>query len=136
MNPPENKFRKIVLTDRQLAWLDKHFKHTKNDDCAKHLDISPRSVTRIARERGLKKSPQFIRKYQEWKSARQLAEDNRQPRTTPSQGKPKQIDPNNRVEAFYREVRRKEAEENARLIAELKAKHGVRDDNANDKTSG
>ena len=64
MNPPENKFRKIVLTDRQLAWLDKHFKHTKNDDCAKHLDISPRSVTRIARERGLTKSPQFIRKCQ------------------------------------------------------------------------
>lgn len=80
--------------------------------------------------------PDTDAKYQEWKSARQLADDNRQPRTTPSQGKPKQINPNNQVDAFYREKQRKEEEERARLIAELKAKHGVRDDNANDKTSG
>ena len=80
--------------------------------------------------------PDTDAKYQEWKSARQLKEDNSQPRTTPSQGKPKQIDPNNQVDAFYREKRMKEEEERARLIAELKAKHGVRDDNANDQTSG
>lgn len=80
--------------------------------------------------------PDTDAKYQEWKSARQLAEDNRQLRTTPSQGKPKQINPNNQVDAFYREKQRKEEEERARLIAELKAKHGVRDDNANDQTSG
>lgn len=64
MNPPEHKFKPIVLTEKQLAWLDKHFKHTKNDDLAKHLDISPRSVTRIARKRGLTKSKQFIKKCQ------------------------------------------------------------------------
>ena len=75
-------------------------------------------------------------KYQEWKSARQLKEDNRQPRTTPAQGKPKQIDPNNQVDAFYREKRMKEEEERARLIAELKAKHGITDGDANDKASG
>lgn len=75
-------------------------------------------------------------KYQEWKSARQLKEDNRQPRTTPAQGKPKQIDPNNQVDAFYREKHMKEEEERARLIAELKAKHGITDGDANDKTSG
>lgn len=75
-------------------------------------------------------------KYQEWKSARQLKEDNRQPRTTPAQGKPKQIDPNNQVDAFYREKHMKEEEERARLIAELKAKHGIRDGDANDKTGG
>ena len=80
--------------------------------------------------------PDTDAKYQEWKSARQLKEDNRQPRTTLSQGKPKQIDPNNQVDAFYREKRMKEEEERARLIAELKAKHGVRYDNANDQTSG
>ena len=80
--------------------------------------------------------PDTDAKYQEWKSARQVAEDNRQPRTTPSQGKPKQINPNNQVDAFYREKQRREEEERARLIAELKAKHGVRDDNANDQTSG
>ena len=75
-------------------------------------------------------------KYQEWKSARQLKEDNRQPRTTPAQGKPKQIDPNNQVDAFYREKHRVEEEERARLIAELKAKHGITDGDANDKASG
>lgn len=80
--------------------------------------------------------PDTDAKYQEWKSARQLKEDNLQPRKTSSQGKPKQIDPNNQVDAFYREKRMKEEEERARLIAELKAKHGVRDDNANDQTSG
>lgn len=64
MNPPENKFAPIVLTDKQLAWLDKHFKHTKNEDIARYLDISPRSVNRIAKRRGLKKSSQFIRKCQ------------------------------------------------------------------------
>ena len=79
--------------------------------------------------------PDTDAKYQEWKSARQLAEDNRQPRTTPSQGKPK-VNPNNQVDAYYREKMAKEEAERARLIAELKAKHGVRDDNANDKTSG
>lgn len=75
-------------------------------------------------------------KYQEWNSARQLKEDNRQPRTTPAQGKPKRIDPNNQVDAFYREKRRAEEEERARLIAELKAKHGITDGDANDKASG
>ena len=79
--------------------------------------------------------PDTDAKYQEWKSARQVAEDNRQPRTTPSQGKPK-VNPNNQVDAYYREKMAKEEAERARLIAELKAKHGVRDDNANDQTSG
>ena len=80
--------------------------------------------------------PDTDAKYQEWKSARQLAEDNRQPRTTPSQGKPKQINPNNQVDAFYREKQRKEEEERARLIAELKAKHGVKDNGNADESSG
>lgn len=64
MNPPKNRFAPIVLTDKQLKWLDKHFKHTKNDDIARYLGISPRSVYRIAKGRGLKKSCQFIRKCQ------------------------------------------------------------------------
>lgn len=64
MNPPEHKSIPIVLTEKQLKWLDKHFKHTKNDDLAKHLDISPRSVSRIAKKRGLVKSRPFIRKCQ------------------------------------------------------------------------
>lgn len=55
---------KIELTERQQAWLTKHFKHTKNDECAIRLGISPRSVVRIARSLGLNKTPQFIAKCQ------------------------------------------------------------------------
>ena len=65
MNPPENKFAPIVLTEKQLKWLDKHFKHTKNADVAQKLGISIRSVNRLAERRGLKKSKQFITKCQE-----------------------------------------------------------------------
>jgi hypothetical protein len=80
--------------------------------------------------------PDTDAKYQEWKSARQLAEDNRQARTTPSQGKPKPVNPNNQVDSFYRDKQRKEEEERARLIADLKAKHGVTDNDNADGSSG
>lgn len=55
---------KIVLTEKQERWLAKHFKHTKNDECAARLGISPRSVVRIARSMGLTKSRQFMVKCQ------------------------------------------------------------------------
>jgi DNA-directed RNA polymerase specialized sigma24 family protein len=58
------KFGAIILTDQQEAWLLKHFKHTKNEDIAKKLGVSPRSVNRLAEKRGLTKSRQFIRKTQ------------------------------------------------------------------------
>lgn len=59
-----SKFTPIALTDKQLAWLDKHFKHTKNEEIAEYLNISPRSVGRIAKKRGLVKTKQFIHKCQ------------------------------------------------------------------------
>lgn len=58
------KFGAIILTDQQEAWLQKHFKHTKNEDIAKKLGVSPRSVNRLAEKRGLTKSKQFIKKCQ------------------------------------------------------------------------
>lgn len=58
------KFGAIILTDQQEAWLQKHFKHTKNEDIAKKLGVSQRSVNRLAEKRGLTKSRQFIRKTQ------------------------------------------------------------------------
>lgn len=61
----QSKFTPIVLTDKQEAWLKKHFKHTKNDEIAKRLGISVSSVTRLARKRGLEKSKQFVRKCQQ-----------------------------------------------------------------------
>ena len=56
--------KKIVLTEKQEAWLIKHFKHTKNADVAAKLGISPRAVGRFAARLGLTKSPQFMKKCQ------------------------------------------------------------------------
>lgn len=53
---------KIILTEEQEVWLAKHFKHTKNAEIAERFGISYRTVTRLATERGLKKSPQFMKK--------------------------------------------------------------------------
>lgn len=58
------KFGAIILTDQEEAWLQKHFKHTKNEDIALRFGVSLRSVNRLAEKRGLKKSWQFIRKMQ------------------------------------------------------------------------
>ena len=54
----------IVLSEKQEAWLAKHFKHTKNEEIAKKFGISMRSVNRLAERRGLTKSPQFMKKCQ------------------------------------------------------------------------
>ena len=55
---------KIVLTEKQEAWLIKHFKHTKNDEIATKFGIAPTSAIRLARKLGLKKTPQFVAKCQ------------------------------------------------------------------------
>lgn len=56
--------KKIVLTERQEAWLVKHFKHTKNEEVAAKLGVSVRTATRLAVRLGLKKTPQFMKKCQ------------------------------------------------------------------------
>ena len=55
---------KIVLSDAQTKWLQKHFKHTKNDVIRERLGLSHSTLHRIARELGLKKTPQFMTKMQ------------------------------------------------------------------------
>lgn len=55
---------KIVLPDVQIKWLKKHFKHTKNDAIRERLGLSHSTLHRIARELGLKKTPQFMKKMQ------------------------------------------------------------------------
>ena len=76
---------KITLTPEQESWLKKHFKHTKNDDIARRLGISVRSVNRIAGELGLKKSWQFIRQTQ-LNTATKMNESNRINGTYPPKG--------------------------------------------------
>ena len=54
--PPKNK---ITWTDEMLAMLDKQFPNCFNDQLAKRLKVSVRTVIRKARERGLKKVEGF-----------------------------------------------------------------------------
>ena len=70
------KGHKIELTEKQRAYLAKHFKNTKNKDLAEKLGISLRSVVRIGREMGLTKTKQFMRKMQA-NSCAHMAKSNR-----------------------------------------------------------
>lgn len=56
---------KIELTEKQLDWLKKNFKNTKNAEIAKRLGISETSMHRFARQYGLTKTKQFMRKVQQ-----------------------------------------------------------------------
>lgn len=58
------KFEKITLSEPELKWLQKHFKHTKNDVIRERLGLSHSTLHRIARELGLKKTRQFMKKMQ------------------------------------------------------------------------
>lgn len=54
----------MKLTDRQTQWLIRHFKHTKNEGITARLNISLSYLHRLARQLGLKKTRQFMRKTQ------------------------------------------------------------------------
>ena len=56
------KGSKWILTEKQEAYLKKHFKHTYNKDLAVKLGISETAVHRFARQFGLTKSKQFMTK--------------------------------------------------------------------------
>lgn len=55
---------KVVLTPQQEKWFITHFKHTKNEDVCKKLDISLTTMQRLKRKYGLFKSKQFMGKCQ------------------------------------------------------------------------
>lgn len=65
--------KKITLTPEQERWLVAHFKHTKNEEIGERLGISQSSVHRFARELGLTKTKQFMRKVQKNASERAKA---------------------------------------------------------------
>ena len=58
------KFEKITLSEPQIKWLKKHYKHTKNDIIRERLGLSHSTLHRIARELGLNKTRQFMAKMQ------------------------------------------------------------------------
>ena len=65
-------------------------------------------------------------KFQEWKSARQQAIDNAQPRTAIAQ-RAKPLPQNNQIDEFYRKQREQEQREREEQLAQLKAKYGYSD---------
>lgn len=56
------KTEKITLTPEQERWLVAHFRHTTNPEIARRLGISETTMHRFARELGLTKSRQHMRK--------------------------------------------------------------------------
>ena len=58
------KTDKITLTPEQERWLKAHFRHTRNEEIGERLGISQSSLHRFARELGLTKTRQFMRKVQ------------------------------------------------------------------------
>ena len=52
------------LTEKQEAWIIKHYKHTKNSDILNKFGIGESTLHRLARKHGLKKSKQFMKKTQ------------------------------------------------------------------------
>lgn len=58
------KTEKITLTLEQERWLVAHFRHTTNPEIARRLGISETTMHRFARELGLTKSRQHMRRTQ------------------------------------------------------------------------
>ena len=54
------KGHKTILTPEQQRWFVDNFPDTKNQDCARHLGISLRTVVRMARALALQKSREFM----------------------------------------------------------------------------
>ena len=52
------------LTEKQVAWIVKHYKHTKNDDIMAKFGIGESTLHRLARKHGLKKSKRQQKKTQ------------------------------------------------------------------------
>ena len=52
------------LTEKEIAWICKHYQHTKNEDIMNKFGIGESTLHRLARKHGLKKSRQQQRKTQ------------------------------------------------------------------------
>lgn len=59
-----NNYNKVILSASEEQWMRENFGNTKNAEVAAHLGISTRTVTRIARDMGLVKAPDFIKAMQ------------------------------------------------------------------------
>lgn len=78
-------FDKVEVTERQKAWIIKHYKHTKNDEIKAKFGLSDGWLHRFARKNGLKKTPQFMTKIQ-LEGAKKAAFSHRINNTYPPKG--------------------------------------------------
>ncbi|TFU92411.1 hypothetical protein E4T81_12540 [Barnesiella sp. WM24] len=73
------------LTEKEIVWIINHFKHTRNEEIMRKFGISHSMLHRIARENGLSKTRQFMRKTQD--AAQQAAaESHKKNGTYPPKG--------------------------------------------------
>ena len=73
------------LTEKELAWVIRHYKHTKNEEIMERFELSHSSLHRIAREHGLTKSRHFMKKTQD-EAQVAAAESHRRNGTYPPKG--------------------------------------------------
>lgn len=73
------------LTEKELAWVIRHYKHTKNEEIMEKFELSHSSLHRIAREHGLTKSRHFMKKTQD-EAQVAAAESHRRNCTYPPKG--------------------------------------------------
>lgn len=73
------------LSEKELKWFEKHFKHTRNEDIMKKLSITHSTLHRYARELGLTKSKAFMKATQEYAS-KKAAESHEKNGTYPPKG--------------------------------------------------
>lgn len=76
---------KIRLTDEQTRWLIKNFPHMSNGICALYLGIGCSTLSRIARNLELRKTPQFMAECQAY-TAKKAQESHRKNGTYPPKG--------------------------------------------------
>lgn len=76
---------KITLTNSQELWLKRNFSDMRNEICATHLEVSVRTLVRMARRLGLNKSSEFMTQSQLY-SARKACESHLRNGTYPPKG--------------------------------------------------
>ena len=55
---------KVVLTEEQIQWIITHYENTSNLEIVNKFGIGEAALRRIAKQHGLTKSKQFLRKIQ------------------------------------------------------------------------
>ena len=85
INIHRGQFHRHTVTAEQIAWLEKHYRHTKNDDIKAKFGMTDGTLHRLARKYGWTKTTQFRHKCQAHAKNR-AAESHRLNGTYPPKG--------------------------------------------------